>query len=142
MEDKKDIKYSSYTEAQKRATKKYRENNKEKVNEQRKKYYQNRKAKDPKFLEYKRIKAKEYYQKKKALKKPKTEEQILDEVKEEFKTSIPMEIFNATELGQLIEKAKEEPKELIITKIEEHPIIDETKTEKKKRKYNKKNKTI
>ena len=59
------IKYSSYTPAQKRATQKYRENNKEKVNEQRKKYYQNRKQRDPAFLEYKRAKAKEYYQLKK-----------------------------------------------------------------------------
>ena len=52
--------YSSYTEAQKRATKKYRELNKEKVNAQRKKYYDDRKAKDPNFLSYKREKAKEY----------------------------------------------------------------------------------
>ena len=117
MEDKKDIKYSSYTEAQKRATKKYRENNKEKVNEQRKKYYQNRKAKDPKFLEYKRQKAKEYYQKKKNLK-------VLEEIKEDFKTAEPIEI---------IEEVKEEPKPLII----EHPVLDETKPEKKKRKYKK-----
>jgi len=62
------IKYSSYTPAQKRATQKYRENNKDKVNEQRKKYYQNRKERDPDFLEYKRTKAKEYYQLKKQLK--------------------------------------------------------------------------
>ena len=61
------IKYSSYTPAQKKATQKYRENNKEKVNEQRKKYYQSRKEKDPKFLEYKRTKAKEYYMKKKLI---------------------------------------------------------------------------
>jgi hypothetical protein len=62
------IKYSSYTPAQKRATQKYRENNKDKVNEQRKKYYQNRKTRDPDFLEYKRAKAKEYYQLKKQAK--------------------------------------------------------------------------
>jgi hypothetical protein len=60
------IKYSSYTEAQKKATKKYRTDNKEKVNEQRKKYYQTRKEKDPDFLTYKRDKAKEYYSKKKS----------------------------------------------------------------------------
>ena len=42
METEKEIviKYSSYTEAQKKATKKYRENNKEKVNNKRKAYYQ------------------------------------------------------------------------------------------------------
>ena len=33
------IKYSSYTDAQKRATQKYRNANRDKVNEQRKKYY-------------------------------------------------------------------------------------------------------
>lgn len=60
------VKYSSYTEAQKKATKKYRAENKEKVNEQRKKYYQTRKEKDPDFLTYKREKAKEYYSKKKS----------------------------------------------------------------------------
>ena len=56
------VKYSSYTEAQKRATQKYRSNNKDKVNEQRKKYYLQRKESDPNFLEYKRAKAREYYQ--------------------------------------------------------------------------------
>jgi hypothetical protein len=59
------IVHSTYTEAQKNATKKYRANNKEKVNEQRKLYYKARKEKDPEFLEYKRQKAKEYYLKKK-----------------------------------------------------------------------------
>lgn len=58
-------KYSSYTPAQKRASQLYRQKNKDKINEQRKKYYQMRKAKDPQFLEYKRMKAKEYYEKKK-----------------------------------------------------------------------------
>jgi len=68
------IKYSSYTPAQKRATQKYRENNKDKVNDQRKKYYQNRKERDPEFLEYKRTKAKEYYQLKKQAQAVKTRE--------------------------------------------------------------------
>ena len=63
-----DVRYSSYTQAQKRATQKYRESNKEKMNEQRKKYYEVRKESDPEFLAYKRQKAKEYYQRKKALK--------------------------------------------------------------------------
>ena len=60
------IRYSSYTAAQKRATQKYRANNKDKVNEQRKAYYEARKEADPEFLAYKREKAKEYYQRKKA----------------------------------------------------------------------------
>ena len=68
MEEQPKIIYSSYTEAQKRATAKYREANKEKVNAQRKKYYESRKEKDPDFLQYKRDKAKEYYLKKKASK--------------------------------------------------------------------------
>lgn len=69
----------AYTEAQKRATQKYRENNKDKVNEQRKKYYQERKDVDPHFLEYKRIKAKEYYRRKKeALEKITAELEQLD----------------------------------------------------------------
>lgn len=63
------VKYSSYTEAQKRATQKYRIENKDKVNEQRKLYYQKMKEKNPNFLEYKREKAKMYYLKKKAAKK-------------------------------------------------------------------------
>jgi hypothetical protein len=47
---------------------KYRMANREKINEQRKKYYQARKEADPKFLEYKRMKSKEYYERKKAKK--------------------------------------------------------------------------
>lgn len=123
---------SSYTEAQKRATKKYRESNKEKVNEQRKKYYLNRKEKDPKFLEYKRIKAKEYYQKKKGLKK------FLDEKIEELRLK-SKDIDKIEELkNEYVEPVKEE---LI---VEEIPVLDETIHEKKKRKYIKKkyNKTI
>ena len=60
-----ETKYSSYTPAQKKASQLYRLKNKEKINEQRKKYYLTRKETDPKFLEYKRTKAKEYYEKKK-----------------------------------------------------------------------------
>ena len=47
---------------------KYRLANREKINEQRKKYYLVRKEADPKFLEYKRMKSKEYYDRKKAKK--------------------------------------------------------------------------
>lgn len=56
---------TTYTDAQRRATQKYRTENKEKVNEQRKKYYQARKESDPHFLEYKKQKAREYYLRKK-----------------------------------------------------------------------------
>lgn len=61
------IKYSSYTEAQKKATQKYRQNNRDKVNEQRKKYYNIRKNTDPDFLIYKKGKAREYYLRKKGV---------------------------------------------------------------------------
>jgi hypothetical protein len=71
--------YSSYTEAQKRATKKYREQNKEKVNAQRKKYYDERKEKDPNFLQYKREKAKEYYIRKKGVKEEEPEDKTDEE---------------------------------------------------------------
>ena len=123
---------SSYTEAQKRATKKYRESNKEKVNEQRKKYYLNRKEKDPKFLEYKRIKAKEYYQKKKGLKKFLDEK--IDELRLKSKDADKIEELK----NEYVEPVKEEPI------VEEIPVLDETIHEKKKRKYIKKkyNKTI
>ena len=123
---------SSYSEAQKRATKKYRESNKEKVNEQRKKYYLNRKEKDPKFLEYKRIKAKEYYQKKKGLKKFLDEK--IDELRLKSKDADKIEELK----NEYVEPIKEEPI------VEEIPVLDETIHEKKKRKYIKKkyNKTI
>ena len=67
MTDEPDVKYSSYTDAQKKATQKYRLENKEKVNLQRKNYYIDRKEKDPTFLDYKRLKAREYYIKRKAI---------------------------------------------------------------------------
>lgn len=104
--------YSSYTEAQKRATKKYRELNKEKVNAQRKKYYDERKAKDPNFLTYKREKAKEYYIKKKSLKSD-NQFEVLDEVPE------------------IIEEVK--PELVIITEPEEEaPPFGDLKLEKPK----------
>jgi len=106
-----ETKKSTYSEAQKRATKKYRENNKDKVNEQRKKYYLNRKSKDPSFLEYKRNKAKEYYLRKKTNKK----------IGETLKPNTTVK-----------EEVKEEPKLII-----EIPVLDETVQEKKKRKYTK-----
>ena len=81
-EVKPDVKYSSYTAAQKKASQLYRQKNKDKINEQRKKYYQTKKMNDPTFLEYKRIKAREYYEKKK-LDKVVKPEVILEETKVE-----------------------------------------------------------
>jgi hypothetical protein len=89
-EIKTEVKYSSYTPAQKKASQLYRQNNKEKINAQRKRYYQKRKENDPNFLEYKRIKAREYYEKKKLDKvvkaeaKPEVKEEVI--IKEEEKT--------------------------------------------------------
>jgi hypothetical protein len=57
--------YSTYTDAQKRAIKKYRENNREKVNELAKKYYEDQK-KDPEYMKMKRERSRKYYLKKKA----------------------------------------------------------------------------
>ena len=65
------------SEAQKRASKKYLETNRVKINEQRIRYYNDRKAKDPNFLKYKRDKAKEYYNK--HIKKPKENKEIIQE---------------------------------------------------------------
>jgi hypothetical protein len=81
-EIKTEVKYSSYTPAQKKASQLYRQNNKDKINIQRKRYYQKRKENDPTFLEYKRVKAREYYEKKK-LDKVVTPEVILEESKVE-----------------------------------------------------------
>ena len=67
MEDQK--KKTSYTESQKKAILKYRENNRDKINNQRKKYYEERKKNDNEFMEYKRVKAREYYQRKKNIDK-------------------------------------------------------------------------
>lgn len=105
---------TSYTDAQKRATAKYRSNNKEKVNEQRKKYYQTRKASDPHFLEYKRTKAKEYYYRKKSSKESKE----------------PEEPKQSEEPKQPIEEPVEETKKVEFVEV---PILDETKEEKKQR---------
>ena len=109
MEENKDviIKYSSYTEAQKRATKKYRENNKDKVNEQRKKYYQKRKEEDPNFLNYKREKAKEYYKKKKESK---------------VDIPVPIEIKEIDKEIEELEKLKEEN----FKKIQVTPLLKHT----------------
>lgn len=75
-------KRTTYTESQKKAINKYRTNNKEKINKQRKKYYQERKEKDDGFMEYKRIKAREYYQRKKGIKP----DIVVEEEKKPMKT--------------------------------------------------------
>ena len=82
MSETLETKYSSYTPAQKKASQIYRQKNKDKINEQRKKYYQTKKMNDPTFLEYKRVKAREYYEKKK-LDKVVRPEVILEETKVE-----------------------------------------------------------
>ena len=81
------VKYSSYTEAQKKATQKYRNNNRDKVNEQRKKYYKERCENDPNFLLYKRAKAKEYYLRKK-------EKEVIEFVDEPVPAHVIEEVVN------------------------------------------------
>ncbi len=113
------------TESQKKANEKYRVQNKDKVNIQRKKYYQSRKDNDPNFLIYKRQKAKEYYAKKKAEKaKLQDKTEIIEPVKLE---PIFEKVIDQTELGKLINDA--------IQNTEEFEI---TNKEKKKRVYKKK----
>ena len=126
MDDKEVIiKYSSYTPSQKKATQKYRELNKDKINEQRKEYYKQRKDSDPDFLEYKRNKAKIP----ETVPEPepvKVEVVIPEPVKEKK----PRKKSVKKEPEPIIEPVKEEIKE----EIKESPIIDETIKEKKERK--------
>jgi len=95
------IKYSSYTEAQKKATNKYRVANKDKINETRKAYYKKRKENDKEFIEYKRTKAREYYHKKK---------QIAEHAKENAKKECKDKELQ--ELMEAINKAEAERIEL------------------------------
>jgi len=60
-----EIKYSSYTPAQRKASEQYRLKNKDKINAQRKLYYQQKKLADPAYALSKKYKAKEYYELKK-----------------------------------------------------------------------------
>ena len=123
-------KTTTYTDAQKRATKKYRENNKDKVNEQRKKYYQNRKDKDPNFLSYKRQKAKEYYAKRKEEGKNKVKE-VIELVKAQIKEDTT-EVVKPTIIEEVKTNFCGEVKPTIIEEIK----VD------KKPKRTKKNKSV
>jgi hypothetical protein len=123
MSEIESVKYSSYTPAQKKASQLYRLKNKEKINAQRKRYYQKRKENDPNFLEYKRIKAREYYEKKKLDKVVKAEAK--PEVKEEVKTEVVI-------------KEEEKPHPEIIEAVELAPIPEAEPTKKKKNKKEKK----
>lgn len=110
---------SSYTEAQKRATEKYRHNNKDKVNEQRKKYYQTRKEKDPQFLEYKRMKSREYYLKKKLTKPDDKPDVIMEDVKPEpnpvdVKMETPDEVMSPVDSSTKEPKKKKEKKVKVV----------------------------
>jgi hypothetical protein len=132
---------STYSPAQKRATQKYRHTNKEKVNLQRKVYYQMRKDKDPDFLLYKRQKAKEYYLRKKEYKKsikeelkPNIEENV-DEVKPETDKVKPVKVKK--------ERKKKEPKvEPIIEKNNHTDEVEKVIDKKRKPKTAKESKKI
>jgi hypothetical protein len=88
---------------------KYRMANREKINEQRKKYYQVRKENDPKFLEYKRIKSKEYYERKKAKK-------AVDVSPEK---QVEMGDNSDSDLSQSSEESKPEVKEEYVSHVPE-----------------------
>jgi hypothetical protein len=120
-ETKTEIKYSSYTPAQKKASQQYRLNNKDKINTQRKKYYQNRKLNDPTFLEYKRVKAREYYEKKK-----------LDKVVK------PLDTPEVEKVVEVVSKEEEKPQPEIIEAVNLAPIPEPEPTKKKKSKKDKK----
>lgn len=124
------VKYSSYTDAQKKATKKYRSNNRDKVNEQRKKYYIERKLNDPTFLEYKRTKAKEYYIRKKVIKDSEIDKK--DEIIEEVK---PSEIIEVKVIEPIVEEVKQEvPMDIqVIPETIDEPIIIEPKSKRSKK---------
>jgi len=140
-ETKTEIKYSSYTPAQKKASQQYRLNNKDKINTQRKKYYQNRKLNDPTFLEYKRVKAREYYEKKKLDKvvrlevtpeEPKIE--VVD-TKGLLKILVPESIT-----VKALEKVEEKPDAPLPELLKEaitSPLPDEPKKSKKSKKEKK-----
>ena len=130
VEIKPTIIYSSYTDAQKRATQKYRVANKDKVNERRKLYYQQRKGKDPEFLEYKRNKAREYYQRKKEKTEIKECTGLIDTVCDAMEKE---EIFEPV-IEPVIEKPKrtykKAMKKIVDTLVEENlkevkPVIEE-----------------
>lgn len=101
-------------EAQKIASKKYREKNREKINLQRKIYYQKRKESDPNFLIYKREKARLYYRNKKLKDKdlsviskeedkPESKEETKEEQKEEQKDETGEEIKPESKKEEKIE---------------------------------------
>lgn len=126
------VKYSSYTQAQKNASKKYRANNRDRVNEQRKAYYKLRKESDPQFLEVKRAKAREYYLKKKGqdpedVKQEKEEVKTDEEAKtdEEVKTDEETIIITATPTTPVKPKRTRKPK----TVVTEEPVVIEPLTE-------------
>lgn len=136
MEETPKVIYSSYTDAQKRATIKYREANKEKVNAQRKKYYESRKEKDPDFLQYKRDKAKEYYLKKKEITKlvvPEDEgvELVRIDVPDEHEDTIEEHWEKKSKAHDQIPEPVEEKPPLAWSQTE---IIEDIKPEKKARK--------
>ena len=115
--------YSSYTESQKKATLKYREKNRDKVNEQRKIYYKQRKENDPQFLEYKRAKSREYYQRKKQEKNNNEIDVSIDEPKEEEKVEEVLSVIDSKpieeEVIEEVKEVKEKPKRQKKPKIPE-----------------------
>jgi hypothetical protein len=139
MSETPEIKYSSYTPAQKKASQLYRQNNKEKINEQRKKYYQTKKANDPTFLEYKRIKAKEYYEKKKLDKVVKSEP-VIEESKIEVVDTLGLlkiitpESIIVQALEKVVEEKPVEPLPELLKEAMTTPLPDEPKKKSKKSK--------
>jgi hypothetical protein len=106
------------SEAQRKATKKYRDNNKEKVNNQRKEYYKNRITTDPEFVEYKRQKAKEYYHRKKALLKDK---ELVEEIP-------PFPLVEELKIVEIVEQKQEEVEQIPVSEVVKCPVVEELPT--------------
>jgi hypothetical protein len=118
------VKISGYTEAQKKATQRYREKNKDKVNEQRKKYYHERKEADPSYLEYKRDKARAYYRRKKSTGEgvEETEPVFVDIPVEDAVLEVTSPVVEPIEEALPVKEKKQRKKKVV---IEDQPIPDE-----------------
>jgi hypothetical protein len=139
-----EIKYSSYTPAQRKASEQYRLKNKDKINAQRKLYYQQKKLADPIYALSKKYKAKEYYE----LKKMKgvikdiidlySDEEEFPPEANQLMNRLIMHMLSIEDKYKKIqddlykkqnEEPKEEPKEETKKEIKEEPKQEEIKIE-------------
>jgi hypothetical protein len=119
------------SETRKKASDKYRENNKEKVNEQRKEYYNKKKGEDPDFLEKKREKAREYYKKRKEKQQQQSEiKEVVDNVEEEdieIEVKTPIHIMEEPEVKPVEQEIIIDEEKKSVTLILKKPTIRKSK---------------